>query len=343
MRDNVRVSLAEVSRAVEAALRQSGCDEATVYAVADVIVRAERDGCASHGVFRLPGYLASLKSGLADGRARPTSHSLAPGVVRIDGGGGLAPLAMSMARDEIATLARSQGIAAAAVVNIHHFSALWADLEALVDSGLSALCCTAYLPAVAPAGATKPFFGTNPIAFGWPGPDRFIFDAATAATARGELQILARDGGTAPEHAGIDREGRPTRDPAEILGGAQLPFGGHKGSAIALMIELLAGVLIGQPTSTEAGREHTRFGAEGVSGPPRGGVLLIAFDPSRFGDAEGWRAHSAAFLAELRALPGVRLPGDRRREARARIAREGVTVPITLWQSVLAAGGETLR
>ncbi|MDE2577879.1 MAG: Ldh family oxidoreductase [Hyphomicrobiales bacterium] len=334
--DFVAVDLADVARVARAALLRAGCDEANAAATTDVIVRAERDGCASHGLFRLDGYLAALRSGKANGRAAPVARQIAPGVLRIEAQCGFAPLAMQTAREALAPLARMQGLAAAAIVDALHFSALWADIEALVDEGLGALCCTAYLPVVAPTGAIKPFFGTNPLAFGFPGDEGFIFDFATAATARGEIQIAARDGLLAPEGAGLDAQGRPTRDPAEILGGAQSPFGGHKGSALALMIELLAGVLIGQPTSVEAAREDN-----GDGGPPRGGLLLLAFDPARFGDAAGWRAHASAYFAQLRALPGIRLPGDRRRAERARISVEGARLPIALWRAALAAAGET--
>lgn len=334
------IALAEIETTARAALVRAGCDDDNAVAVADVVTRAERDGCPSHGLFRMPGYLASLASGLVDGRARPRASLSAPGIIRIDGTGGFAPLAMAAARENLAPLASSQGIAAAAIVNVHHFSALWADLEALVADGFAAFCCTSYLPTVAPAGATKPFFGTNPFAFGWPGNDGLIFDAASAATARGELQIFVRDGRLAPENAGIDALGAPTRDPAKVLAGAQLPFGGHKGSGIALMIELLAGVLLGQPTSPEAGRAQAHYGAENASGPPRGGVLLIALDPNCFGDADGWRAHAKSFFAELRALPGVRLPGDRRLQERVRIAAKGVSVPTELWSAVRKAAGQ---
>lgn len=339
--ERISVSLEALRHVAVAALVRAGCDAANAEATADVMVRAERDGCASHGLFRLPGYLASLRSGKANGRAAPQARIIAPGVARVEGCTALAPLAMQVAREAIAPLARSQGIAAAAIVDALHFSALWADIEALVENGLGAFCMTAYLPSVAPAGAKAPFFGTNPFAFGFPG-EEFIFDFATAATARGEIQIAARDGGLAPEGAGIDAEGKPTRDPAAILAGAQSPFGGHKGSALALMIELMAGVLIGQPTSVEAAREESaRNLADG--GPPRGGVLLIAFDPDRFGDASGWRAHAAAFFEELRALPGARLPGDRRRAERARIAREGAALPRALWEEARAASGAVDR
>lgn len=336
------VPLQAILETASAALVRAGCDAANAEATAEVIARAEADGCASHGVFRLPGFLAALKCGKAKGDATPNVTRLAPGVVRIDGGRGLSPLPTKVARREIAELARTNGIAAAAITDVHHFSALWIDIEALVEAGLGALVCTAYVPFVAPAGATQRFFGTNALAFGFPTNEGgFIFDQASAATARGELQIAARDGKLAPEGAGVGPDGRPTRDPLQILLGAQSPFGGHKGSSIALMVELLAGVLIGQPTSPEAGRIEAALGALEDTGPPNGGMMMIAFDPDRFGDPVGWRAHASAFFGELRALPGVRLPGDRRRADRERVAREGVRLPASLWRQVVAAGART--
>lgn len=336
------VPLQAILETASAALVRAGCDAANAEATAEVIARAEADGCASHGVFRLPGFLAALKCGKAKGDATPNVTRLAPGVVRIDGGRGLSPLPTKVARREIAELARTNGIAAAAITDVHHFSALWIDIEALVEAGLGALVCTAYVPFVAPAGATQRFFGTNALAFGFPTNEGgFIFDQASAATARGELQIAARDGKLAPEGAGVGPDGRPTRDPLQILLGAQSPFGGHKGSSIALMVELLAGVLIGQPTSPEAGRIEAALGALEDTGPPNGGMMMIAFDPDRFGDPVGWRAHASAFFGELRALPGVRLPGDRRKADRERIAREGVRLPASLWRQVVAAGART--
>jgi delta1-piperideine-2-carboxylate reductase len=256
-------------------------------------------------------------------------------VVKIDGRGGFAPLVMKAARDALAPLARGQGIAAATLVNVHHFSALWVDVEPLVETGLAAMCFTAYMPSVAPAGARKPFFGTNPMAFGWPRADggTLIFDQASAAMARGEIMIAAREGHAVPPGTGIDKAGNPTTDPKDILQGAQLPFGGYKGSSLAMMVELLAAGLIGQPFSFEAGEEDNRDG-----GPPRGGVLLLAMDPQKFGDAEGWLQHSESFLQRLSGLDDVRLPGARRAANRARIAREGATLPAKLWKDAINAG-----
>ena len=308
-------------------LRANGCDVAHARAIADVMILAERDGCASHGLFRLPGYVAALRSGKIDGTARPQLERIAPGIVRVDGRGGAAPLAFETGREPLVVLAREQGIAALVLRDIYHFAALWPEVEALAERGLCAFAFTAATPMVAPAGGTTPFFGTNPMAFGFPreaGPP-FVFDQASAAMARGDVLIHARDGVPLPDGVGIDADGRPTTDPVAVLNGAQLPFGGYKGSSIALMIELLVGALIGDLFSYESGERDS-----GDGGPPAGGELILALDPDRFGDRDGWRDHTEAFFARLRGQPGVRLPGDRRRRMREATVRGGIAVPAPL-------------
>jgi len=206
------------------------------------------------------------------------------------------------------------------------------------EAGLAALACTAYKPVVAPAGATEAFFGTNPLAFGWPRRDAppLVFDMATSAMARGEIQIAARDGGQVAAGAGLDARGRPTTDPAAILdGGVQLPFGGYKGSAVALMVELLAAGLIGERFSFEAGAHDVEDG-----GPARGGEFILALDPAAFGDAAGWHAHGERFFERFRALAGgPRLPADRRYRARAETPTTGITIPRALHTELLSLAG----
>lgn len=316
MAETVRLPIAEIERLTASYLRACGCDKANAAALARTLAAAERDGAASHGLFRLDGYVASLKSGKVNGKAVPRIETIAPGVIRVDGDGGFAPLALEKARQPLIDLARQQGVAACGLVNIHHFAALWMEVEPLAAAGLCAIAMTAYKPAVAPAGAAKAFFGTNPIAFGWPrkkGPP-MVFDQATAAMARGEVMLAARDGRTLPPGVGLDRNGAATTDPKAILdGGVLLPFGGYKGSAIAMMVELLASALIGERFSYEAGEADNNDG-----GPPRGGEFILAIDPARCGDADGWLAHSEAFFERITAIEGVRLPGDRRYSNRSR-------------------------
>ncbi len=330
---SVVLSLEDVHDLSRRCLLANGCDIANADAVTATITAAERDGCHSHGLFRLPGYVASLRSGKVNGAADPKVEVLSPGVIRIDGDGGYAPLSHERSRPHLIERARDQGIAALALVNVHHFSALWVEVEGIARAGMAALACTAYTPSVAPAGAHRPFFGTNPIAFGWPrGADHppMIFDQATAAMARGEVMIAARDGHELPPGVGLDPDGQATTDPNKVLEGVLLPFGGYKGSAFAMMVELLCAGLIGEGFSFEAAQYDEKDG-----GPPRGGEFMLALDPSRFGDEQGWLRHAESFFAELTALEGVRLPGDRRYTNRERTPSDGIAIPEDLHGKIL--------
>ena len=131
---------------------------------------------------------------------------------------------------------------------------------------------------MAPAGSRQAFFGTNPIAFGWPrGDDRppLVFDQATAAMARGEVMIAARDGKELPPGVGLGPDGQPSTDPKAVLEGVLLPFGGYKGSAISMMVELLAAGLIGAVVFLFVGA-MTIFGAA-----VRESVLAPGQEPDR--------------------------------------------------------------
>lgn len=334
---DVHLTLDAVHDLAVTCLMAHGCDQENANSVADTITAAERDGAASHGLFRLPGYVATLKSGKVNPNARPRLATLAPGVLQMDGDGGFAPHAHQKSREALTDCARSQGIAALAIINTHHFSALWAEVEPLAQEGLCAFAFTAFKPAMAPAGGSKPLFGTNPMAFGWPRPGKnpVVFDQATAAMARGEVMIAARDGHELPPGVGVDADGNPTTDPDAILKGALLPFGGHKGSSIAMMVELLVAGLIGEAFSFEAAVRDNDDG-----GPPQGGELMLAMDPSRFGDADGWAAHAEALFSEMTAQEGVRLPADRRYANREESLRDGVTIPDSLHTTIqeLSAG-----
>ena len=161
---------------------------------------------------------------------------------------------------------------------------------------------------MAPAGGRKALFGTNPISFAWPRPGKspMVIDMATAAMAHGELQISAREGRPVPLGTGLDANGQLTTDPAQILKGVLLPFGGYKGSAIALMVELLAAGAIGEHFSFEAAAADRKDG-----GPPRGGEFMLAISPELLA-GPGWAEHCEAFFERFQAIEGARLPGIRR-------------------------------
>lgn len=309
MPDTESMSPEQIHALARVCLTDNGCDETNAEAVATTVTHAERDGSVSHGLFRIPGYVAALRSGKVNGAATPRTEALTPALLRVDGDNGFAPAALQHGIPALAQAAAQFGVAALAVVRVHHFAALWHETEALAERGLAALACTAYMPMVAPAGAATALFGTNPISFAWPRPGDtpVVYDMATASMAMGEVQIAARDGHRVPAGTGLAADGAPTTDPAKIAdGGVLLPFGGHKGSAISLMIELLAAALIGERFSYEAKEADNHDG-----GPPRGGEFLLALSPQLIAGA-GWEQHAGAFFARLAALDGTRLPGQRR-------------------------------
>ncbi len=309
MADTIELSVADIHELALKALLANGCDESNAEAIATTVSTAERDGSESHGMFRIPGYISALRSGKVNGQSNPTAETVTPAVIRMHGDGGFTPLAINRGVPLLAEAGKTYGIAAMPIVNTYHFAALWPETEQLAEHGLVGMAFTVAKPKVAPAGASKALFGTNPISVAWPRPGKtpWVFDMATSARALGDIMIAARDNHTIPEGTGLDSEGSPTTDPAQIIdGGVLLPFGGHKGSAISTMVELLAAGLIGEQFSFEAAETDNNDG-----GPARGGELLIAMSPEVLAGAD-WQAHCESFFEKLSGLEGVRLPGARR-------------------------------
>lgn len=273
---------------------------------------AERDGSESHGLFRLPGYVASLNSGKVDGKAEPVIENKTSVLISCDAQNGFASFALEKSLPVLINAAKSQGIALLGLKRSAHFAALWPEVEKLSEAGLIGLACTTYKPTVAPYGTRKALFGTNPLAFSWPRPGKppVVFDMATSARALGDIQIAARDGHELPSGVGLDAEGNPMSDPTEILKGVVLPFGGYKGSAISMMIELLSGALVGSYSSVRTAEVDNNDG-----GPPPRGELIIAISPQLFAP-ETWSEEAENLFRHLEAMPGYRMPGARRHRNR---------------------------
>lgn len=334
MTQYVTLSLAEAYQLAHHALLSNGFNIAHADAVAKNVTAGERDGCASHGLYRVLGCVRSLRAGKVSADAMPRLIDSAPAIVRVDAGDAFSLLAYQTALPAFIDKVRHCGIAALAINNCVHFSALWADIEPLTEQGLVALACTPSHAWVTPAGGNRPLFGTNPIAFGWPRAHKppFLFDMATSAVARGEIELHRRAGKTLPEGWGIDSQGFPSTDAEAVLQGAMLTFGGHKGSALAAMVELLAGPLIGDLTSQESLDYDEQTGSS-----PYGGELIIAMDPQRF-LGEETQAHlaRAEILFENMQAQGARIPGERRIQARQQSEQHGVKLPQALYDDILA-------
>ena len=309
----ISISLKEIYDLAKKTLIFNGCAEENASILSDTIMRAERDGSLSHGLFRLPAYVASIKSGKINGKARPEVKKILPSVIKVLGNSAFAPMVLKVGLPELIKLAKETGVAVLAITNSHHMAAMWPETEAIAESELVGFACTSYKPMVAPAGAKKALFGTNPISFAWPRPGKtpVVYDMATAAMAMGEVMVAARDGHTVPLGTGLNKDGKETTDPKEISkGGVLLPFGGYKGSAIAMMVELLAGALVGENFSYETAAKDNKDG-----GPPSGGEFILAISPEKIA-GPNWEKHSEEFFEKMKSMDGVRLPGERRHKNR---------------------------
>ncbi len=323
MSDTTRMTVDDLFELVKDILRKGGFSDGHAAAIARTIVAGERDGCKSHGVYRIEGCLRTLKRGKVVPDAVPELTVDDSAVVRVAAKGGFANLAFETGRPALAARARKLGLAALVINDCTHFAALWPEVEALAEDGLAAISMCPSYATVAPAGGTKPLLGTNPFAFGWPRPGEtpYVFDFATSVAARGELELYRRADKKLPEGWAVDRDGHPTTDPEAALDGAMLPFGGHKGSAISTMIELLAGVMIGDFTSPQA---LEWLGTTTLA--PRHGELILAFDPARIAGGRADPARQGEALIEAIAGQGARLPSQRRFAARRESLEKGIAL-----------------
>jgi len=326
MSDTVTLNLAEAEDLAIAVLTAAGTSAANARHVAEALVKAEREGIASHGLSRLPAYADQAASGKVDGQVEPAVEPVGAAALRVDARAGFAYPALAAGIDAAIPMARNAGCVAIAIANSHHFGVAGHPAERLADAGLVGLVFGNSPAAIAPWGGTTPLFGTNPIAFGCPRRDRppLVIDLSLSKVARGKIMVAAQKGDPIPEGWALDGDGRPTTDAAAALKGAMLPMGDAKGAALVLMVELLAAALTGSHFGYEA---SSFFSADGP--PPRVGQFLLAVEPTRLaGDA--FHARVEVLLAAMLDQPGTRLPGDRRLDKRSETGRDGIRIPAVL-------------
>ncbi|CCG04442.1 Ldh family oxidoreductase [Blastococcus saxobsidens] len=306
--------------------------------VAHVLAYADLSGIDSHGIARLPAYVAMIGSGAITADAEPTVHSDGGAVALVDGHGMLGHPVTAVALHEAVERARRLGLGWVNVRDSSHHGASGSYVYDAARQGLVAIAATNTGPIVAPTGSARPYFGTNPLALGMPvaGEEPMVFDMATSAVAGGKFEIALRLGKQIPLGWGLTAEGHPTTDPGAVYPGKGplLPLGSdrehssHKGYGLALLVELLTAVLAGGPFGPGVGN----LTARAVTGPPRTSHLVVVLDPARLGDPTRMQAETQRLLGELRALipvdPAlpVRTPGQR--AAAERTARRVQGVPL---------------
>lgn len=232
--------------------------------VAKCLVEADIRGVDTHGMNRLPSYIARIQSGVLSPTAQPEVTQVTPVVAAVDGKNAFGSICASMGMSRAVEMAEQYGIGMVGIKHSNHFGMSASYVLQAIEANMLALVFTNSSPALPAYGGTEKLLGVSPIAAGAPGDPSFVLDMAPSVAARGKIHKALRRGERIPEGWALDKDGNQTTDPASALaGGVMLPMGDHKGSGLALMMDVFSGVLSG---SAFAG---------GVTGP---------YDPSKEAD-----------------------------------------------------------
>ena len=263
---------------VKEILRKLGASEEDCELVAEATIDADLKGFTSHGLGRFPQYIVSIDAGTINLKDNITIEKETPAIALINGNSGFGQAVSYKAMQIAIKKAKEIGIGCVGVHNSNHFgvTGFYSDL-ALRENCIGIVIANTD-PAIAPLGAKKALIGTNPLALGVPSETYISVDMATSATARGKIIEAKRKGLEIPDDWALDKDGKPTTDPEEALNGSLLPFGRFKGYALAVMIEILTGPLVGAEYGTKV---------TGTASPTQNctkGDLYVVIDPSKFGD-----------------------------------------------------------
>lgn len=322
------MNLSEATELVEAAFRKVSVPVESARSVASALVAAEAEGQVGHGFSRVEDYVAQVVSGKVVADASVSVAHAATTSLLIDAGNGFAYPALDAAIQAGAELAQEHGSATMAIYRSHHCGALSVQVEKLAQKGLVAMMVANAPAAMAPWGAKSAVFGTNPIAFAAPRDNKppLVIDLSLSRVARGKVMNAKKAGSSIPEGWALDQDGKPTTDPEAALEGTMVPIGEAKGTALALMVEILAALMTGAARSAEA---SSFFSADGP--PPNVGQYLIALKPS---DNVGFASRLEDLLQHIESLDGARLPGQRRLAAMAKAREQGIDVPVRYIEAI---------
>jgi len=331
-----RISLAEAETLVTSAFKAAGVAHDAAASVGRALVAAEAEGQVGHGFSRIDDYIAQVRSRKINPKAKVSVSHPNPTAIAVDADYGFAYPALDAAIDAAIPIAKELGIATMAIQNSHHCGALSVQVDRLAREGLIALMFANTPKAMAPWGARDPFFGTNPIAFASPrqGGDPLVIDMSLSKVARGKIMHAKKSGQPIPEGWAIDAEGNPTTDPEVALGGSMLPIGDAKGSALALIVEIMASALTGGTPSQTA---SSFLSADGPA--PAVGQFIIAIKPDDY--RKGFAERIEALLTAIAAMDGTRLPGTRRLKAIQDVNENGLKVSAEYLEKVRALAGVT--
>lgn len=290
--------------------------------VADVLTYAEVRGIHSHGVIRMAPYVVRVQKGHIQINPNIQVTPVNEAVVKVDGDYGFGHVVAKVATDEAIKCANKMGIGLAIVAHTTHCGAVGYYADYAAKQGMIALLLTQADTLVAPFGAKDAYLGVNPITYGIPnGEEPVVLDMSTSEAAFGKIMLARQNGEKIPETWGLDENGYPTTNPDRVE--ALQPTAGAKGSGLALLVDVLAGILPG---------ENARMFEE-VEKRRDLGQMVLVIDPAIFMAPETFAERMQSVAQGIRAAtpaPGfdkVQMPGDRSREKYRQSVDEGLHIP----------------
>jgi LDH2 family malate/lactate/ureidoglycolate dehydrogenase len=335
------VSASELTALCVAALVRAGVRDEHARLIADSAVDSELGGRTSHGVVRIAGYLKKANDGGLDRTAEPAVVQDNGSAFVIDARDGFGQLALALAVDMAVERARARGIACGTIRNLNNAGALGYFARRATKAGQIAILGGNATPAMPPSGGKVAKLGTNPFCVAIPaahGPEP-VLDMATTAASKGTIRQAARRGTPIPADWALTAEGEATTDPNAALEGLLLPFGGAKGYGLALMVEILSGVLAGAGVSDEV------RGLSDTKSPTNAGAFVITIWPDAFVARAEFDRRLGALLESIRSsapaagVERVQVPGDRYWHERERRMRDGVEVPADVYAELTMLAG----
>lgn len=343
MVEPLRVPWPHLEAFMHSMLRSAGLSDEHAHITAGALVNADRRGIDGHGIRLFPIYYRRIVAGGINAKPEIRVVHESPAAAVIDADSGPGQVACVIGIRKAIELARVSGVGWVQVRHSNHPSALgYYPLQA-AEQNLLGLAFSNASVSISPWGGRKRTLGNNPMAIAAPVEGRrpLVYDIACSVAAQSQVRMAQEEGVQLPEGLAIDENGNPTRDPAAANRGSILPFGAHKGYGLALMIELLAGVLTGNNHTTQVPllpNQSTFSDSAGV------GHTLVAVDPGYFGSATLFKQQTAEVVREMKATPlrpgfdEVFVPGERSWRCMDERDEQGIPIPPGLLKTVRALG-----
>jgi len=296
--------------------------------VSDYLIKAELVDASSHGLARLKMYCDRIKRKLINPKPKIKIKRINNSVSYIDADNSIGFVAADVGIKQAIKNSKKTGIGLVAVKRSGHYGLSSFYAEQAVNNNLLVFCFTNAPPALAPYGAKKSLFGTNPICFGVPtGKAPFILDSSTSIINRGKIRRASKLGQKIPYGVALDKDGKITTDPNKALKGTQLPIANFKGSGLAWMVDILSGVLTG---SSHGGKTKDPF--DDFSGPQNVGHLFITINPKIF-TGKKFMEEMEKNIKLVKKLPkadgfsSILYPGERKNKTYKKNLNKDISIP----------------